>query len=252
MRHGARSAPEATALQGVQNMKYLKTLAALMLIAAWGTASAADAPESWDGLIQVKPKRMDAAFLLPGADFRPYTKLMIDPTQVAFQKDWMKRINQDRRPSDRVSEEDAQKILAAARSNFDDVFVEAFTKAGYTIVNAPAADVLRISTAVINLYINAPDTMSAGRTYSFTAEAGEATLVIEVRDSLTGALMGRVLDRRDTRGSAGMQMSTSVSNQAEFRALFKQWASTAVKGIDELKAHSPVPMDLKPGQKPKD
>jgi len=25
-----------------------------------------------------------------------------------------------------------------------------------------------------------------------------------------------------------------------------------VKGIDELKAHSPVPMDLKPGQKPKD
>jgi len=163
-------------------MKYLKTLAALMLIAAWGTASAADAPESWDGLIQVKPKRMDAAFLLPGADFRPYTKLMIDPTQVAFQKDWQKRINESRRLSDRVDDDQAQKILAAARSNFDDVFVEAFTKAGYTIVNAPAADVLRISTAVVNLYINAPDTMSAGRSYSFTAEAGEATLVIEVRD----------------------------------------------------------------------
>jgi len=233
-------------------MKYAKTLAALMLITAWGTASAADAPESWDGLIQVKPKRMDAAYLLPGADFRPYTKLMIDPTQVALQKDWMKRINDSRRLSDRVNEEDAQKILAAARANFDDVFVEAFTKAGYTIVNEPAADVLRISTAVINLYINAPDTMSAGRSYSFTAEAGEATLVLEVRDSLTNALMGRVLDRRETQGGAGMQMTTNVTNQVEFRALFRQWANIAAKGLDELKAHSPVPTDLKPGQKMKD
>jgi len=233
-------------------MKKINWLAALTLIASCGTTLAADAPESWDGLVQVKPKRMDAAYLLPGADFRPYTKLMIDPTQVAFQKDWQKRVNDSRRLSDRVDDEQAQKILAAARANFDDVFAEAFTKAGYTIVQAPAADVLRVSTAVVNLYVNAPDTMSAGRSYSFTTEAGEATLILEVRDSLTNALMGRVLDRRETQGSAGMQMSSSVTNQAEFRALFRQWANTAVKGIDELKAHSPVPMDLKPGQKPKD
>ena len=233
-------------------MKFVKTLAAMLLTAAFGAAAAADLPESWDGLIEVKPKRMDAAFLLPGADFRPYTRLMIDPTQVAFQKDWQKRINDSRRLSDRVDDEQAQKILAAARANFDDVFVEAFTKAGYTIVKEPAADVLRISTAVINLYLNAPDTMSAGRSYSFTAEAGEATLVLEVRDSLTNALMGRVLDRRETQGGAGMQMTTNVTNQVEFRALFRQWASTAAKGLDELKVHSPVPLDLKPGQKMKD
>jgi hypothetical protein len=238
--------------QETTTMKTASWLAALTVLASIATASAADAPESWDGLIQVKPKRMDAAYLLPGADFRPYTRLMVDPTQVAFQKDWLKRINQDRRPSDRVDDEQAQKILAAARSNFDDVFAEAFTKAGFTIVTAPAADVLRISTAVINLYINAPETMSAGRSYTFTAEAGEATLVIEVRDSLSGALMGRVLDRRETQGGAGMQMATRVTNQAEFRALFRQWAGTAVKGIDELKAHSPVPTDLRPGQKLQD
>lgn len=231
-------------------MKYVKTLATLMLCAAWGLAAASDAPETWDGLTQVKPKRMDAAYLLPGADFRPYTKLMIDPTQVAFQKDWMKSVNRERQLSGRVSEEDAQKILAAARTNFDDVFVDVLTKAGYAIVTTPASDVLRISTAVINLYVNAPDTMSAGRSYSYTTESGEATLIIEVRDSLTNALMGRVVDRRETRATGGMQKSTSVSNQAEFRALFNQWASITVKGLDELKAHSPVPMDLQPGYKP--
>jgi hypothetical protein len=230
-------------------MKKSSWLAAMALVGSFGSAVAADAPESWDGLIQVKPKRMDAAYLMPGADFRPYTKLMIDPTEVAFQKDWQKRINDNRGLSDRVDDQDAQEILAAARANFDDVFAEAFAKAGYTIVKEPAPDVLRISTAVVDLYINAPDTMSAGRSYSFTAEAGEATLVLEVRDSMTNALMGRVLDRRETQGGPGMQRATRATNQSEFRALFRQWASTAAKGLEELKAHSPVPADLKPGQK---
>lgn len=233
-------------------MKPTTWLAALTLVGSFGSALAADAPESWDGLVQVKPKRLDAAYLLPGADFRQYTKLMIDPTEVAFQKDWQRRINDRRRLSDRVDDEQAQKILAAARTNFDDVFVEEFTKAGYTIVKQPGPDVLRISTAVVNLYINAPDTVSAGRSYSYTTEAGEATLVLEVRDSLTNALMGRALDRRETQGGAGRQITTSVTNQVEFRALFRQWASIAAKGLAELASHSPVPADLKPGQKVKD
>jgi hypothetical protein len=43
-------------------------------------------PDTWDGLVEVKPKRMDAAYLLPGADFRSYTKVMIDPSEVAFRE----------------------------------------------------------------------------------------------------------------------------------------------------------------------
>lgn len=231
-------------------MTLLKQLAALGWALTFGTALASDPPESWDGLVEVESKRMDAAFLLPGADFRPYAKVMIDPTEVAFRKDWMRSVNEDRRDlSRRVTEQDAEKILEAARSNFDDLFAEAFTKAGYPVVTTPGPDVLRISTAVLNLYVNAPDVASSGRSMTFTTEAGEASLVVEARDSTTGALMGRVLDRRETRGTARMQVSTSVSNRAEFRALFKQWAEISVKGLEELKAQSPVPEDLKPGQK---
>jgi hypothetical protein len=74
------------------------------------------------------------------------------------------------------------------------------------------------------------------------------TLVVDVRDSTTGAPLGRVVDRRETRTSAGMQLATSVSNLADFRILFKQWAGITVDGLAELKAHSPVPLDLKPKQ----
>jgi hypothetical protein len=91
--------------------------------------------------------------------------------------------------------------------------------------------------------------MDAGRSRTYTAEAGEATLILEVRDSTTNALLGRVVDRRETRSSVGLQPTSRVTNQADFRALFSQWASIATKGMEELKAHSPVPADLKPGSK---
>jgi Protein of unknown function (DUF3313) len=230
-------------------MTTIKRLAALALLAlAFGTATADDMPQSWDGLVQVKPKRMDAAYLLPGADFRSYTKLMVDPAEVAFAKNWLRSQNDSRNLSRQVTQEDAEKILAAARSNFDEIFVEAFTKAGYTIVQAPGPDVMRVSTGVLNLYVTAPDVPTAGRSTTYTTQAGEATLVIEVRDSTTNLLLGRVLDRRETQRST-MQMTTSVSNLAEFRTLFKAWAGIAVKGLQELKDHSPVPEDLKPKQK---
>ena len=230
-------------------MTTIKRLAALALLTlAFGTATADDMPQSWDGLVQVKPKRMDAAYLLPGADFRSYTKLMVDPAEVAFAKNWLRSQNDSRNLSRQVTQEDAEKILAAARSNFDEIFVEAFTKAGYTIVQAPGPDVMRVSTGVLNLYVTAPDVPTAGRSTTYTTQAGEATLVIEVRDSTTNLLLGRVLDRRETQRST-MQMTTSVTNLAEFRTLFKAWAGTAVKGLQELKDHSPVPEDLKPQQK---
>ena len=231
-------------------MKRSIWLAPVMLIATLGTALAEEMPESWDGLIEVKAKKMDAAYLAPGADFRPYTKVIIDPTQAAFNKDWMKRMNDPTRSvSNRITQEDADKIIAATQSNFDDIFREAFEKAGYPVVTAPGPDVVRVSTAVINLYVNAPDTMTPGRSRTFTTDAGEATLVMEVRDSSTRALLARVLDRRETRGTGQMQMTSSVTNVNDFRMLFKQWASISIKGIGELKALSPVPTDLKPRQK---
>jgi hypothetical protein len=93
----------------------LRRLGALAMILAVASAMAEDMPESWDGLVQVKPKRVDEVFVLPGADLRRYSKVMLDPTEVAFRKDWVKYINQTRRDVSRhVTEDDAKEILAAA------------------------------------------------------------------------------------------------------------------------------------------
>ena len=122
-------------------------------------------------------------------------------------------------------------------------------KAGLEIVTAPGADVLRVRPGVIDLYITAPDTMSAGMSRTYTMESGQATLFIEVRDSTTGALLGRALDKRATRNTGRVQISNSVTNLADFKALFKQWADISVKGFKTCARCRPCPTDLKPGQK---
>ena len=228
-------------------------LAALFWLATPLALAADDPSGNWDGLVEIKPKRVDAAYLLPGADFRPYQKIMMDPVEVAFKKDWEKNYNRDAATlSQRLTKEDVEKIAQAARENFTEVFTEAYKGAGMELVTAPGPDVLRIRPGVVNLYITAPDNMSSGRSRTYTMESGEATLFLEVRDSTTGALLGRALDRRNTRNTGRVQVSNSVTNLSDFRALFKQWADISVKGFQEIRAMSPVPTDLKPGQKLKD
>ena len=230
-------------------MKKLFLHLAVTLFGLAAVAASAQDSGSWDGLVEIKPKKLDAAYLMPGADFRPYQKLMVDPVVVAFRKDWMKRVNESVPLSQRVSQEDAEKIAASARENFAEVFNEAANKAGYELVTAPGADVLRVRAGVIDLYIAAPDTGGAGRSRTYTVEAGEATLFLEVSDSTTGALLGRALDKRATRNTGRLMLANSATNLGEFRSLFRQWADASVKGLEELRAMSPVPLDLKPGQK---
>lgn len=201
--------------------------------------SAADAPDNWDGLVKVASKKLALVYLQPQADFRGYSKVIIDPPQVAFRKNWQKEQNEDRLGARRVTDKDARKILDAAQEGLTRVFTDEYTKAGFQLVQAPEEDVLRISTAIINIDVNAPDIMSAGRTRVYSEETGEATLVIEARDSVTGALLGRAVDRRIMDDSQ-LRIRNSVTNAAEFESVFRRWGKASANGLNELKNLSPV------------
>lgn len=224
------------------------TRRALAMIAALciaGTAApptfAAEPPATWDGLTRVKAKRMDDVYLLPGADFRGYTKVMLDPTEVAFKKNWQRDYNdQTLDLSQRISDSDAQKILDAARTGFEEVFRKAYADAGYQVVTEPGPDVLRVRTAVANLYLSAPDIPTAGRSRTYSRDAGSAVVVIEARDSTSGALLGRAMDGR-TIGDTRPYVRNSVTNRSDFEGLFRSWAKISIDGLAELKAMSPIP-----------
>ena len=204
-------------------------------------------PESPDGLVKVTPRRMELAWLRPGADFRPYTKVIVDRTQVAFRPDWRKDYNLNASVGAWVSQEQADRIMAAAQTNFDEIFRDAFRKAGYEVVAAPGPDVLRVNSGILDLVVNAPLGASEGQT-TWIISAGQAALIVEVRDSTTHALLGRVADRRETQ-YLGRQLATTATNVYDFRLLFNLWAGICTRALEELKTVSPVPKDLKPNQR---
>ena len=214
------------------------------LLAFFGIASFASGqtPESPDGLVKVTPRRMELAWLRPGADFRPYTKVIVDKTQVAFQPDWRKDYNLNASLGNWVSQEQADKIMAAAQTNFDEIFRNAFRKAGYEVVTAPGPDVLRVISGIEDLVVNAP--LGLDGPTSWIISAGQAVLIVEVRDSTTNALLGRVADRRETQ-YLGRQIASTTTNLYDFRLLFNLWAGICTDALGELKSASPIPKDLK-------
>ena len=221
-------------------MKLARTLIAVAMLAA--APLAAQMPDNWEGLTKVRSPRADAVYLLPGVDFRTYTKVKFDPTEVAFRRNFQRDYNRVARGgSQRLDNSEIARISEAARTGFEEIFADAFRRAGYEVVNEAGPDVLRIRTGILDLYISAPDQMSAGRTRSYSAEAGEAILFIEARDSMAGTLLGRAVDRQlaGDYGGAGVAR-TRVSNIADFEDVFRTWARAAVRGLEELKAQSPV------------
>jgi hypothetical protein len=231
-------------------MRHLLTIVAAAVIIGMPAIATAAEP-AWDSLVEVNSRRMGSAFLLPGADFRPYDSVLIDEPEVSFRNNWLRDVNRNSRGARRVSQADADRILATTATNTTDIFTSEFERAGFKIAKAPGPNVLRVRVGVVDLFVNAPDVPTAGRSTSFTTNAGEATLVLESRDSQTNALLGRVIDRRETRGTGGintMTQSNRVTNTAEFRTLARRWAQISASKLNELKAVSPIPDPLVAGQ----
>jgi hypothetical protein len=99
---------------------------------------------------------------------------------------------------------------------------------------------MRIRTYILNLDVAAPDTRSAGRSRTYTGQAGSGSLVVEARDSMSGALLARGVDSRRIGDSAWMMPRNSVSNRADFGRAFRTWAQMSAQSTAALKALPPV------------
>jgi len=199
---------------------------------------AAPAGSTYDDLVQVPNRKFDLVYLAPGADFRTFTKVMFDPTEVAFHRNFQRDFNRTATGlSNRIQDRDIQRMTDQVREGFERTFQETYERAGYRVVTEPGPDVLRVRTAVLDLFVTAPD-LRTGRGRTYTRNAGRATLVLEVRDSVSGAILGRAVDRQIVGDMGGLR--DSVSNRSDFERTFRTWAQRGADGLGELRARSPV------------
>jgi len=221
---------------GVRRVSGRLSLAVLVMSAAAAAllpAMAADEPpKEWDGLARVSSKKLDHVYKLPEADFSGYKRVRLDPIEVEFDKNWKPNQSQ-RSPSQRLTNEDIEKIKKALAEEFRKVFTEELSKNGYTVVAESDDDVLRVSAAIVNLYITAPEKMSAGMSRTYTTSAGHMTLVAELRDSVTGKLMARAVDSVQGRDTGNFMITNSVTNMSSARTALSQWARVLREGLDD-------------------
>ena len=188
---------------------------------------------SHDGLQKISIKGVDLAYARPGATLAGYKRLQLDPVEVSFSKNWdPKRTGSHIK----LSAEEREGIRTGLVRIIQEEFVSELQRKGsYPIVNEAGPDVLRVRAQVFNVYVNAPDTMSASRSRTYTVSAGEATINLELFDSETGQVLARMVDRREARGTGTrtMSISNSVTNAGEARDIAAAWARILRNGLDK-------------------
>jgi hypothetical protein len=216
-------------------MRRSAVLVALLVAASVSSAQKKDLAEalSYDGLQEIKVKGIDMAYALPGATLAGYKQFRIEPVQVLFAKNWKPTVTGTNR---RLSTEDVEKIRSGVAQIVYEAFVDELKKGGYNLAEANGPDVLDVKPGIINLYVTAPDTMTAGRSRTYAASAGEMTLVAELADSETGQVIARVLDRHAARDTGQFRMANSVTNSSEARFAASNWAHILRKALDNAKS----------------
>ena len=203
--------------------------AALILVVLAPCLADADSP--FTGLELVPSKSVGALYRRPDVDVSAYSKIMIGEPTVEFSKNWNPRNYGKYGLSAAQLTKIRVDLAAMARSAFAKVLGDG----GYEIVTEAGDGVLVITPNIVNLFINAPDVKSPGRSKTYTMEAGSATLALQVNDAVTGTLLAVALDQRRS-GSSTMQWTTSVSNRAAAEDMLKGWAEQLKRELDAARS----------------
>lgn len=183
-----------------------------------------DAEVTFDGLHEVQNSRADKAWARPGVDLSQYSKIMIAGAGIEYRPGGESGRSFYSRSSGghfEVTEEQKQRL----RRYMAEAFLEELGKSErFTIVDERGSDVLLINGALLDVVSYVPEE-PIGNSEIYLSRVGEATLVLEIRDSVTDAIFARAVDRRAAEsGAMEFTRSNRVTNRAEVRRVAKYWA----------------------------
>ncbi len=198
-------------------------------------------PETPDGLRRVRTSQVGAAWVKPGASFAGYDSVVIDPVTVSYK-------HEPRRADEFNRDRGNFALGEAGMERLERIFQESFERElsgsrQWRVVSEPGPSALRVSGHIVNLVVDVPP----GRPDEtlVVVRAGEMTLILDVRDSQTGAPLARVADRRAIQpGGAGLEggyRSSTVAHWGAVRDTFAIWARFLREGLDDLRELPPGP-----------
>ena len=203
-----------------------------------------DAEVTFDGLTRVDNTVMSMVWVRAGAELDGYNKIMLQGAGLEFRDVGNAPVSGAtstmRRGSDsefRISESDQERL----RETVGEAFRNALTGSDrFDIVDEPGPGVLLVRGALLDVVSNVPPE-PVGRSRIFLDRVGEATLVIEIRDSQTKQIYVRAIDRRAAERPGQAVEANTVSTWAEVRRLANRWANQLRRGLDGLLEMETIP-----------
>jgi hypothetical protein len=192
-----------------------------------------DAELSFDGLHMVDNSQADVAWARPDFDISGYTKIWPVSGGIEY-----RQVKDRGRSTMARSQGGPYFIDEKSRAQFEELVGEVFREElqmieRYELVNGPGPDVLMVRGGLLDVVSYVPPDPIGGRSEIFLSSVGEATLVLELRDSETGTILARSVDRRAAEPMSNtFRSSNTVTNSSEVRRLIRFWARRLREGLD--------------------
>ncbi len=215
-------------------------MGALMMLGGC-VADHQDPPElgtklTYDGLAKVEDRKALDAWMRPDFSLTGYTKIMLVGAGIEYRP--------VKQPVSRTAVRSAAvtefpltlQQKARLRSIVSDAFKNELAQSKrFQLVDQPGPDVVTIWGGLVDVVSHVPPTPT-GRSSIYLTSVGQATLVVELRDSESNAVLLRVIDRRAAQlaqSTPPAMRSSSVANWSEVKRLARRWAIRLRTTLDE-------------------
>lgn len=206
-----------------------------------GCAAPGSPPEetTYDGLVRVRDTDLEFAWVKPDMPLAAFDKVMLAPVELQFRAvrpltgtSSSQRSNRTEFP---ISETGRAKLADVTNEKFRE---QLSTNRHYTLTDTPGAGVLIVKPTLLDIVSHVPPE-PAGRDDIFLDTVGEATLAVELVDSVSGETLARGADRRKAEPAGGMGnfgavRSNEVTTWQEVRRLADRWARLLDRRIEQL------------------
>jgi hypothetical protein len=192
-------------------------------------------PPTWDGLELVERAGIDSAYVRPGATLSQYKRVMLRHAEVSFAPNWKPFAD----PALKSRKVDPNRIALEIEALFRTVTVRELQKGSYDLVSSPDDDVLSVVPVITDVAVSFREPAATGGSDALVIDTGQITLVVELRDSMTNAILARVVDRVEESSDASLQVGGGLTGSAAAERAMTKWAIALRSALDWAHAQPP-------------
>jgi hypothetical protein len=207
--------------------KLMPICVSVLLISCANTADqgkvsgvASESEYSFDGLALSNDGSFDSIYVKPKVDFTLYDKVMLMPGDVSFKQNWASEHRQN------VTEHDVSTIKTRlSRLVYESFKTYLAEQTRFQLVSDTGAGVLLLKPSIIKLDVHAPDVNTTSTSRKFVKSAGEASLYLDLYDSVSGEILDRVIDHQEDREKGFFEWANRISNTTDAKRIIKKWTT---------------------------